>query len=155
MAENEDIYRIVNKFYPMETIDNVSYDRSRLILTLINVEEDEAKKMELTSLLKELDGVDKVIILYTSERKNEKLVKKQWEIDFIVNNGSKRYYIQSAFNVSDPEKMATEIRPLKSTNDFFKKIIITKSSMKPWNDEDGILHLGLYDFLLNEKSLDF
>ena len=90
-----------------------------------------------------------------SERKNEKLVKKQWEIDFIVNNGSKRYYIQSAFNVSDPEKMATEIRPLKSTNDFFKKIIITKSSMKPWNDEDGILHLGLYDFLLNEKSLDF
>ena len=90
-----------------------------------------------------------------SERKNEKLVKKQCEIDFIVNIGSKRYYIQSALNVSDPEKMATEIRPLKTTNDFFKKIIITKSSMKPWNDEDGILHLGLYDFLLNENSLDF
>ena len=90
-----------------------------------------------------------------SERKNKKQVKKQCEIDFIVNIGSKRYYIQSAFNVSDPDKMATEIRPLKSTNDFFKKIIITKSSMKPWNDEDGILHLGLYDFLLNEHSLDF
>lgn len=90
-----------------------------------------------------------------SERKNKKLVKKQCEIDFIVNIGSKRYYIQSAFNVSDPDKMATEIRPLKNTNDFFKKIIITKSSMKPWNDEDGILHLGLYDFLLNENSLDF
>lgn len=90
-----------------------------------------------------------------SERKNKKLVKKQCEIDFIVNVGSKRYYIQSAFNVSDPDKMATEIRPLKNTNDFFKKIIITKSSMKPWNDEDGILHLGLYDFLLNENSLDF
>ncbi len=89
-----------------------------------------------------------------SERKNKKLVKKQCEIDFIVNIGSKRYYIQSAFNVSDPDKMATEIRPLKNTNDFFKKIIITKSSMKPWNDEDGILHLGLYDFLLNENSLD-
>lgn len=78
MAENEDIYRIVNKFYPMETIDNVSYDGSRLILTLINVEEDETKKMELTSLLKELDGVDKVIILYTSERKNEK--SSGWQI---------------------------------------------------------------------------
>ncbi len=90
-----------------------------------------------------------------SERKNKKLVKKQCEIDFIVNIGSKRYYIQSAFKVSDPDKMATEIRPLKKTNDFFKKIIITKSSMKPWNDEDGILHLGLYDFLLNENSLDF
>ena len=90
-----------------------------------------------------------------SERKNKKLVKKQCEIDFIVNIGSKRSYIQSAFNVSVPDKMATEIRPLKNTNDFFKKIIITKSSMKPWNDEDGILHLGLYDFLLNENSLDF
>ncbi len=89
-----------------------------------------------------------------SERKNKKLVKKQCEIDFIVNIGSKRYYIQSAFNVSDSDKIATEIRPLKNTNDFFKKIIITKSSMKPWNDEDGILHLGLYDFLLNENSLD-
>ena len=65
-----------------------------------------------------------------SERKNKKLVKNQCEIDFIVNIGSKRYYIQSAFNVSVPDKMATEIRPLKNTNDFFKKIIITKSSMK-------------------------
>lgn len=89
-----------------------------------------------------------------SERKDNKLVKKQCEIDFIVNIGSKKYYIQSAFNISDPDKMAAEIRPLKNTNDFFKKIIITKSSMKPWNDEDGILHLGLYDFLLNENSLE-
>ena len=51
--------------------------------------------------------------------------------------------------------MNTELRPLKSTNDFFKKIIVTKTSMKPFNDDDGILHLGLYDFLLNENSLDY
>ena len=80
--------------------------------------------------------------------------KKQCEIDFVVNKGSKKYYIQSALNVSEPSKLETELRPLKNTKDFFKKIIISKTSMKPWTDEDGILHLGLYEFLLNENSLE-
>jgi len=80
--------------------------------------------------------------------------KKQCEIDFIVNRGSKKYYIQSALSISDPSKLETELRPLKNTRDFFKKIIVSKTSMKPWTDEDGILHLGLYEFLLNESSLD-
>lgn len=71
-----------------------------------------------------------------------------------MNAGSKKYYIQSALNLSDDEKMNTELRPLKNTNDFFKKIIVSKTSMKPWTDEDGILHLGLYEFLLNDHSLD-
>lgn len=86
--------------------------------------------------------------------KDGKRTKSQVEIDFVVNAGSKRYYIQSALNVSDEDKMNTELRPLKNTNDFFRKIIVSKTSMKPWNDENGILHLGLYDFLLNENSLD-
>ena len=88
------------------------------------------------------------------ETKNGQKTKKQTEIDFIINKGTKKYYIQSALDVSDSEKLKTEIRPLKKTNDFFKKIIITKSLMKPWTDDYGILHLGLYDFLLNEDSLD-
>ena len=50
--------------------------------------------------------------------------------------------------------MVAELRPLKSTKDFFKKIIIAKTAMKPWTDEDGILHLGLYGFLLDENSLE-
>lgn len=50
--------------------------------------------------------------------------------------------------------METELRPLKNTKDFFKKIIISKSTMKSWTDEDGILHLGLYEFLLNENALN-
>ncbi len=86
--------------------------------------------------------------------KDGKRTKSQVEIDFVVNAGSKRYYIQSALNVTDEDKMKTELRPLKNTNDFFRKIIVSKTSMKPWNDENGILHLGLYDFLLNENSLD-
>lgn len=88
------------------------------------------------------------------ERKDNKQSKKQCEINFVVNVGSKKYYIQSALNVSDPTKMDTELRPLKNTNDFFKKIIISKTSQKPWTDEDGILHLGLYEFLLNENAID-
>lgn len=88
------------------------------------------------------------------ERNEGKKTKKQCEIDFVVNVGAKKYYIQSALNVSDPSKMETELRPLKNTKDFFKKIIVSKTSMKPWTDEDGILHLGLYEFLLNENSLE-
>lgn len=80
--------------------------------------------------------------------------KKQCEIDFVANQGAKKYYIQSALNVNDPAKLETELRPLKNTNDFFKKIIISKTSMKPWTDEDGILHLGLYEFLLNDNALE-
>lgn len=72
----------------------------------------------------------------------------------MVNKGTKKYYIQSALNVSDPNKLQTEIRPLKKTKDFFKKILIVKTSMKTWTDDDGILHLGLYDFLLNDDSLE-
>ena len=88
------------------------------------------------------------------ERNEGKKTKKQCEIDFVVNVGAKKYYIQSALNVSEPSKMETELRPLKNTKDFFKKIIVSKTSMKPWTDEEGILHLGLYEFLLNENSLE-
>ena len=92
-----------------------------------------------------------VEIINTKDGKRKKV---QVEIDFVANAGSKRYYIQSALNLSNEEKMNTELRPLRNTKDFFKKIIVSKTSMKPWNDEEGILHLGLYEFLLNENSLD-
>ena len=88
------------------------------------------------------------------ESHDGKRTKKQCEIDFVVNRGTKKYYIQSSLNVSEPSKLETELRPLKNTKDFFKKIIISKTAMKPWTDEEGILHLGLYEFLLNENSLD-
>ena len=93
-------------------------------------------------------------VVEVSERNEGRQVRKQCEIDFVVNYGAKKYYIQSALNVSDPDKMETELRPLKNAKDFFKKIIISKSSMKSWTDEDGILHLGLYEFLLNENALE-
>lgn len=95
-------------------------------------------------------GVVEIVETNAGER-----TKKQCEIDFMVNKGSKKYYIQSALNVSDASKLETELRPLKNTKDFFKKIIVSKTSMRHWTDDDGILHIGLYEFLLNENSLDF
>lgn len=95
-------------------------------------------------------GVVEIVETNAGER-----TKKQCEIDFVVNKDSKKYYIQSALNVSDASKLETELRPLKNTKDFFKKIIVSKTSMRHWTDDDGILHVGLYEFLLNENSLDF
>ena len=79
--------------------------------------------------------------------------QKSCEIDFVVNKGAKKYYIQSALTMADDVKAKQELRPLLAVNDFFGKFIITKSTMRPWTDERGITHLGLYDFLLNEDIL--
>lgn len=76
--------------------------------------------------------------------------QKSCEIDFIANRGTKKYYIQSALSLSDPEKSAQESRPLLAVKDFFRKIIVTKTTAKPWTDEMGVVHIGLYDFLLQE-----
>ena len=76
--------------------------------------------------------------------------QKSCEIDFIACKGSRKYYIQSALTLANPEKSQQEIRPLLAVKDFFQKIIITKSVMKPWTDEKGVVHIGLYDFLLED-----
>lgn len=79
--------------------------------------------------------------------------KKQCEIDFVANIGPERYYIQSAYNISDEVKEKAELRSLLATKDFFKKIVITNSRGKKRIDDKGIVYIGLYDFLLDENSL--
>lgn len=66
-----------------------------------------------------------------------------------------RYYIQSALNIDNEEKKDQELRPLLNVNDFFKKIIIINSDIPKYKNEEGILIIGIYDFLLNENSLEF
>ena len=80
--------------------------------------------------------------------------KKQCEIDFVVNMGPERYYIQSAYRLRNEEKENAELRPLLATKDFFKKIIITDSRRKVSYDDRGIVYMGLYDFLLDKNSLN-
>lgn len=95
-----------------------------------------------------------VIMQYgTNEKGNS--VRKQLEIDFVCNKGSKRYYIQSAYAIPDRAKMEQEQRSLMLTGDFFKRMIITKDTPAPYYNESGVLIMSVYDFLLNENSLDY
>ena len=81
--------------------------------------------------------------------------KKQLEVDFIANLGSKRYYIQSALSLPTEEKVKQEKASLTNINDSFKKIILVKDVIKIKRDEDGIVTMNVYDFLLNDNSLEF
>ena len=78
----------------------------------------------------------------------------QTEVDFVCNLGGNRYYIQSALNLSTPEKTAQESRSLNHIPDNFKKIIVVKDHIKPWKTEEGILVLGIIDFLLDESIIE-
>ena len=80
--------------------------------------------------------------------------KKQLEVDFVATKGSKKYYVQSAFSLSNPEKMQQEQRSLKSINDSFKKIIVVRDNIKVRRDDYGIVTVGICHFLLDENSLD-
>ena len=81
--------------------------------------------------------------------------RKQFEVDLVVNLGSKRYYIQSAFAMSGEEKTEQEIQSLKRKDDSFKKIIIVKDDIKVRRDNNGFATMGIFDLLLNENSLGF
>lgn len=81
--------------------------------------------------------------------------RKQLEVDFVCNQFSKRYYIQSCLYLDTREKTIQKERPLLNISDNFKKIIIVKSNIAPWITEEGILVIGIKDFLLNMDFLNF
>lgn len=89
------------------------------------------------------------------ERKEKELIYKQLEIDFIANKGNNKIYIQSAFNMPNEEKVNQEERPLLKVNDSFKKIIIVKDYIKRTRNENGIITMSIFDFLLDPNSLDY
>ena len=82
-----------------------------------------------------------------------KTVRNRLEVDFIANQGNLRLYIQSALSIPDREKMAQESRSLNAINDSFRKVIIVRDDIQPWYNEQGILILGLMDFLLDENMI--
>lgn len=89
------------------------------------------------------------------ERKENELTYKQLEIDFIANKGNNKIYIQSAFSMPNEEKVNQEERPLLKVNDAFKKIIIVKDYIKRIRNENGIITMSIFDFLLDPDSLDY
>ena len=99
-------------------------------------------------------SVDVGVVEYNYKDENKKSKRTKLEIDFVANKGSKKYYIQSALNISDEEKRVQETRSLYNVNDSFKKIVVVKDNIIPWYDERGVFYIGIEQFLLNENSMD-
>jgi len=99
-------------------------------------------------------NVDVGVIEHFENNKEGKTIRKQLEVDFVCNQGSKRYYIQSAFAIPDKEKMEQEQKSLVKIGDSFKKIIVVKDDIKLWRNEEGIVIMSLEEFLLNHNSLE-
>lgn len=123
----------------------------------LNFRQQEESHIMENIIFNELVGrgycVDVGVIEITETTGEGKRLQKQCEIDFVVHSGSSKYYIQKALNLESEMKKKQELRPLLGINDSFKKILITKTYAKPWTDEKGILHVGLYQFLLDEHCL--
>ena len=99
-------------------------------------------------------NVDVGVVPVAERDANGKIVRKQLEVDFVCNMGSLRYYIQSAYSLPDEAKRAQEVRPFRKIDDSFKKIIVTKDIVPAFYDENGILTMNIYDFLLDVDSLE-
>lgn len=99
-------------------------------------------------------SVDVGVVEYCYKDAEKKSRRTQFEIDFVANKGSKKYYIQSALTVADEEKREQETCSLKRVGDSFKKIVVVKDNIIPWNDDDGILYIGIEQFLLDENAMD-
>ena len=97
--------------------------------------------------------VDVGVVEYNTKDSAGKKIRKQLEVDFVVNKGEKRFYIQSALSIADPEKKEQEIASLKRIPDSFSKIVVVRDYLKPWQDENGIVYLGIEQFLLDEDIL--
>ena len=100
-------------------------------------------------------GMDVVVgvVEYNTKDSAGKKIRKQLEVDFVVNKGEKRFYIQSALSIAEPEKKEQEIASLKRIPDSFSKTVVVRDYLKPWQDENGIVYLGIEQFLLDEDIL--
>ena len=98
-------------------------------------------------------SVDVGVVEYNTKDSFGKKIRKQLEVDFVVNKGSKRYYIQSALSIAYSEKKEQEIASLKRIPDSFSKIVVVKDYLKPWQDDNGIMYIGIEQFLLDEDIL--
>ena len=99
-------------------------------------------------------NVDVGVVEYCYKDEEKKSKRAHLEIDFVANKGSKKYYVQSALTVADEEKREQEVRSLNRVGDSFKKIVVVKDNIIPWHDDNGILYIGIEQFLLDETAMD-
>lgn len=100
-------------------------------------------------------NVDVGIVDVFAKNSEGKRVHKQLEVDFIVNQGSQRYYIQVAYDMTSEEKQTQELNSFRNIPDSFKKIVIVNGTKKPWRNEEGFVFMGMKYFLLHADSLEF
>lgn len=100
-------------------------------------------------------SVDVGIVPVVEKDENNKPKRKQYEVDFVANSGSRRYYIQSAFEVPSGDKRQQETQSFRKIGDGFKRVLIQNAPVVPWHDDNGILTISLTDFLLKEEALDW
>lgn len=100
-------------------------------------------------------NVDVGVIDVYDKDKEGKRIRKQLEVDFVVNQSSQRYYIQVAYDMSSKEKQNQEFNSLRNIPDSFKKIVIVNGNKKPWYNDEGFVIMGMKYFLLNADSLEF
>jgi len=100
-------------------------------------------------------NVDVGVVDIFDKDKEGKRVRKQLEVDFVVNQGNQRYYIQVAYDMISEEKQTQEFNSLRNIPDSFKKIVIVNGSKKPWRNDEGFVIMGMKYFLLNANSLEF
>ncbi len=124
----------------------------------LNFRQQEANHIMENIIFNELQAreydVDVGVVEYNSQNKDGKKVRIQLEVDFVANKGSKRYYIQSAFSIDDEGKRRQEINSLLRVPDSFRKIVVVRDDIIPWHDENGILYVGIEQFLLEENAVD-
>lgn len=100
-------------------------------------------------------NVDVGIVDIYDKNQEGRRIHKQLEVDFVVNQGSQRYYIQVAYDIATEDKQKQEFKSLRNISDSFKKIIIVNGTLKPWRNEEGFVIMGMKYFLLNADSLEF
>jgi predicted AAA+ superfamily ATPase len=98
-------------------------------------------------------SVDVGVVETVSTDKSGKSVRRKYEVDFVVNDSDRRFYIQSALAIPDEDKLRQETNSFRNIHDSFKRILIVKEDNIPYNNEEGILIMGLYDFLLYPELL--
>lgn len=99
--------------------------------------------------------VDVGVVEILDKDQQGKRIRKDLEVDFVVNQGNQRYYIQVAYDLTSQEKQDQEFKSLRHISDSFKKIIIVNGTKKPWRNEEGFVIMGMKHFLLNSDSLEF
>lgn len=156
LIEKSKKYHVKGKKY-IETPSKYYFVDMGIRNSLINFRQLEKNHMMENIIYIELRrrnfNVDIGVVEKRDTLNNGKKDYKQLEIDFIANKGSDKYYIQSAYNIEEHDKKVQETQSLLNVDDSFKKIVIVYDNFIKWQDDDGIIYLSIYDFLLNENCL--